>query len=203
MGLPSECLIFFGIFLLSLIAGKVSPNEFRKDFALLLVLFSQLWIALKLGIEYGYWLGLAFGFVFLNAFFVLLGIFELKFSQENLNRGIEKIYLVTFASIFVIVLILSAGVSEYTKSNLLGLLFGYSLGLVPLFGMLKSSGVPHKTLLCVLIASACLYYLLVGLVVCDGVSWYWHIAILLVYFISSCWGFSLLRRTKAWGRMLG
>ena len=202
MGFPSECFILFGIFLLSLVVGRVSPNEFRKDFALSLVLFSQLWIALKLGIGYGYWLGLAFGFVFLNAFFVLLGIFELKFSQGDLNRGIEKIYLVTFSSIFVIVLILSAGISEYTKSNLLGFLFGYSLGLVPLFGMLKSSGVPRKISLGVLIASACLYYLLVGLVVCDGVSWYWHITTVLVYFIVSCWGFSLLGRTKAWERML-
>jgi len=129
-----------------------------------LILFSQLWIALKLGIEYGYWLGLAFGFVFLNAFFVLLGIFELKFSQENLNRGIEKIQILTFASIFVLVLILSVGISEYTKSSILGLLFGYSMGLVLLFGTLRSSGVPRKTSLGLLVASACLYYLLVGFV---------------------------------------
>ena len=179
----------FGIFLLSLVVGRVSPNGFRRDFALSLVLFSQLWIALKLGIEYGYWLGLAFGFVFLNAFLILWGIFELKFSQENLNRGIEKIHLITFTSIFVLVLILSEGISEYTKSNLLGLLFGYSLGLVPLFGMLRSSGVPRKTSLGLLIASACLYYLLVGFVVCDSVSWYWHITAVLVYFMAACWGF--------------
>ena len=91
--------------------------------------------------------------------------------------------------IFVVVLILSAGISEYTKSNLLGLLFGYSLGLVPLFGMLKSSGVSRKTSLSVLIVSACLYYMLIGLRVCDGGSWYWHIVIVLVYFMASCWGF--------------
>ncbi|WP_297510120.1 hypothetical protein [Thermococcus sp.] len=177
----------FGIFLLSLIVGRVSPNGFRRDFALSLVLFSQLWIALKLGIEYGYWLGLAFGFVFLNAFLVLLGIFELKFSQENLNRGIEKIHLITFTSIFVLVLILSEGISEYTKSNLLGLLFGYSLGLVPLFGILKSSGMSRKTAFSVLIVSACFYYAVVGFVIGWFVSPELGVITALIFTIASCW----------------
>lgn len=53
--------ILFGIFLVSLESRRISPNGFGGNFPLSLILFSQVWIATKLTIEYGHWVGIAFG----------------------------------------------------------------------------------------------------------------------------------------------
>ncbi|WP_457742402.1 hypothetical protein [Thermococcus sp.] len=184
-----NCLVLLGIFLFSIWIGRVSPTGFRRDFPLALLLFSQIWIALKLAGEYGYWIGIAFGFAFFNAFIVLLGIFGLKWNPKSLNRRTEKTTFLLFASIFVVVLILSGGISEHTESNMLGFLFGYSLGLVPLFGTLEFLEVSHDTALRILMVSACLYYALIGFMAGENVSWGWGIVTALIFSILFCWGF--------------
>jgi len=181
-------IVLFGIFLFSIWVGRVSPNGFKRDFPLSLILFSQIWVALKLASEFGYWIGIAFGFAFFNAFIVLLGIFELKFPPKDLNVRVEKTMLLFVISLFGIVLFLSAGISEYTKSNLLGFLFGYSLGLVLLFMTLRFSEVSSNTALRILGVNACLYYALIGFVLGRGVSWSWGVITALILSTSFFWG---------------
>jgi hypothetical protein len=196
MNLLLSSITLFG-FLLSIWIGRISPNGFWRDFPLSLILFGQILVVLKLAGEHGYWISIAFGFAFLNALIVLQGIFEAKWIHEDYNdKSVQKIILLAFASIFVIILVLSAGISEYTKSNTLGFLFGYSLGLVPLLGILKSLKVSGEIARGILFVTACLYSALIGFIASKSVPLECSILMVLIFFISSCCGFMLTNREK-------
>lgn len=162
--------ILFMIFIFSFWIGRISPNEFRRDFPLALLLFSQVYLAIKLALAYEYWLVIAFGIAFLNAFIAVNGVFNLRNSEEeeNGNQRERLVLILSYITIFILILIISAGIGEFTDSILVAVLFGYSFGLIPLWGLTSNLRSTPKLLL----VSVCIYYALVGFCVgyCTGLS---------------------------------
>jgi len=135
--LYSSIFFILGIFIASLYVGRISPNGFRRDFPLALLLFSQVYILLNLLIGVGYTifvgLPLILGFWGANMAYESMANSE---SKENLTRFSGSFWsLVTYTLYPLIVLTRIVGSMNLVHGNMVGIVLlvsVYSL-ILPLF----------------------------------------------------------------------
>ena len=116
--------VFTGILILSLYIGRISPNGFRRDFPLALLLFSQVYLFLRLLIGVGYYsifvvLPLVFGFWGANLAYESIANSKLNGSLSGfLDSSWSSVAYILYS---VVVLTRIIGSINLVKGNMAGI----------------------------------------------------------------------------------